>query len=69
LTPDPEQTLVDHPSGVYWANHHYIIDDVEHVSHGLLWANLGFLFTLSLIPFGTAWVGERDLTPFALSLI
>lgn len=54
--------------GIYWVNHHYLIDDVEQVSHGLLWANLGFLFTLSLIPFGTAWVGQRGLTPFALSL-
>jgi uncharacterized membrane protein len=54
--------------GIYWVNHHYMVDDVEQVSHGMLWANLGFLFTLSLIPFGTAWVGERGLTPFALSL-
>ena len=54
--------------GIYWVNHHYMVDDVEQVSHGLLWANLSFLFTLSLIPFGTAWVGERGLTPFALSL-
>jgi uncharacterized membrane protein len=54
--------------GIYWVNHHYMLDDVEQVSHGLLWANLGFLFTLSLIPFGTAWVGERGITPFALSL-
>jgi uncharacterized membrane protein len=54
--------------GIYWVNHHYMVDHVEQVSHGLLWANLGFLFTLSLIPFGTAWVGERGLTPFALSL-
>ena len=54
--------------GIYWVNHHYLVDDVETVSHGLLWANLGFLFTLSLIPFGTAWVGERGLSPFALSV-
>jgi uncharacterized membrane protein len=54
--------------GIYWVNHHYMIDDVEQVSLGLLWANLVFLFTLSLIPFGTAWVGQRGLTPFALSL-
>jgi uncharacterized membrane protein len=54
--------------GIYWVNHHYMVDDVEQVSNGLLWANLGFLFTLSLIPFGTAWVGERGITPFALSL-
>jgi len=54
--------------GIYWVNHHYMVDDVEQISHGLLWANLVFLFTLSLIPFGTAWVGQRGLTPFALSL-
>ena len=22
--------------GIYWVNHHYLIDDVERVSHGLL---------------------------------
>ena len=54
--------------GIYWVNHHYLIGELEKVSHGLLWANLGFLFTLSLIPFGTAWVGERGLTPFSLSV-
>ena len=53
--------------GIYWVNHHYMVDEVEQVSHGLLWANLSFLFTLSLIPFGTAWVGERGVTPFAVS--
>lgn len=54
--------------GIYWVNHHYMLDDVETVSHGLLWSNLFFLFTLSLIPFGTAWVGERGLTPFSIGL-
>ena len=29
--------------GIYWVNHHYIIDDLEQVSHGLLWANLGYI--------------------------
>jgi len=27
--------------GIYWVNHHYLIDEVETVSHGILWANLG----------------------------
>lgn len=53
--------------GIYWVNHHYMVDEVEQVSHGLLWANLSLLFTLSLIPFGTAWIGERGVTPFAVS--
>ncbi|MDE1162635.1 MAG: TMEM175 family protein [Acidobacteriaceae bacterium] len=55
-------------TGIYWVNHHYMLDDVETVSHGLLWSNLIFLFTLSLIPFGTAWVGERGLSPFSIGL-
>jgi uncharacterized membrane protein len=54
--------------GIYWVNHHYLLEKVSQVSHGLLWANLGFLFTLSLIPFGTAWVGERGISSFGLSL-
>ena len=55
-------------TGIYWVNHHYLIDDVEAISHGILWSNLTFLFTLSLIPFATNWVGERGITPFAVSV-
>ena len=55
-------------TGIYWVNHHYLIDDVDQVSHGLLWANLAFLFTLSLIPFATGWVGERDVSSFSIAL-
>jgi uncharacterized membrane protein len=54
--------------GIYWVNHHYMMDDVEQVSHGMLCSNLGFLFALSLIPFGTAWLDERGVTAFAVSL-
>ena len=55
-------------TGIYWVNHHYLIDEVKNVSHGLLWANLAFLFCLSLIPFATAWLGLKGLTPFATAL-
>jgi uncharacterized membrane protein len=55
-------------TGIYWVNHHYLIDDVEQVSHGVLWANLAFLFTLSLIPFATSWVGERGISSFSIAL-
>ncbi len=48
-------------TGIYWVNHHYLLDDLEHVSHGVLWANLMFLFSLSLIPFGTEWIGVRGV--------
>ena len=54
--------------GIYWVNHHYLIDEARTVGHGLLWANLIFLFSLSLIPFATVWVGEKHLSPFSISL-
>ena len=54
--------------GIYWVNHHYLLDDLETVTHGILWANLGLLFALSLIPFGIQWIGTRGLgsAPVAL---
>jgi uncharacterized membrane protein len=55
-------------TGIYWVNHHYLIDDVDHITHGMLWANLTFLFCLSLIPFATNWVGERGVNGFSVAL-
>ncbi len=55
-------------TGIYWVNHHYLVDDLDHVTHGILWSNLAFLFTLSLIPFATTWIGNRGISPFAVSL-
>jgi len=54
--------------GIYWVNHHYLIDEARTVGHGVLWANLIFLFCLSLIPFATLWVGAKSLSPFSVSL-
>jgi uncharacterized membrane protein len=44
---------------IYWNNHHHMLHSVEHVSGGVLWANLHLLFWLSLVPFITAWMGEN----------
>jgi uncharacterized membrane protein len=55
-------------TGIYWVNHHYLVDDLDHVTHGILWSNLAFLFTLSLIPFATTWIGNRGISSFAVSL-
>jgi len=55
-------------TGIYWVNHHYLVDDLDHVTHGILWSNLAFLFCLSLIPFATTWIGNRGISPFAVSL-
>jgi uncharacterized membrane protein len=45
--------------GIYWSNHHHLLQIVERVSGGVLWANLHLLFWLSLIPFATGWMGEN----------
>ena len=54
--------------GIYWANHHHMLQLAERVNGGILWANLHLLFWLSLIPFATAWMGEHHQasTPTAL---
>jgi TMEM175 potassium channel family protein len=54
--------------GIYWANHHHMLQLADRVNGGILWANLHLLFWLSLIPFVTAWMGEnyRASLPTAL---
>jgi uncharacterized membrane protein len=53
--------------GIYWGNHHHLLHTVHHVNSKIIWANMGLLFTLSLIPFSTAWMGENhfDEVPVA----
>lgn len=48
--------------GIYWTNHHHMFQVTRHVTGGVLWANLGLLFCLSLFPFTTQWM---DGTKFA----
>jgi uncharacterized membrane protein len=50
--------------GIYWNNHHHMLQAAEYVHGGILWANLHFLFWLSLIPFATAWLGENHLSAY-----
>ena len=49
--------------GIYWNNHHHMLQSTRHVTGGILWANLHLLFWLSLFPFATAWVGNNDFEP------
>ena len=48
--------------GIYWNNHHHLLQATPHVTGPMLWANLHLLFWLSLIPFATAWMGEHPFT-------
>jgi uncharacterized membrane protein len=49
-------------------NHHQLLRQVERASPGLIWSNMGFLFTLSLIPFGTAYMAEQRMAPFTVAV-
>jgi uncharacterized membrane protein len=54
--------------GIYWNNHHHLLQAVRHVNGGILWANLHLLFWLSLIPFVTAWMGESHFASWPVAL-
>ncbi len=45
--------------GIYWNNHHHLLQSLNKVNGKILWANLYLLFWLSLVPFATAWMGEH----------
>jgi uncharacterized membrane protein len=57
--------------GIYWGNHHHLMHTAHHVNSKIIWANLGLLFFLSLIPFSTGWMGENhfDELPVAVYAI
>jgi uncharacterized membrane protein len=45
--------------GIYWNNHHHMMQVADSVNGVILWANLHLLFWLSLLPFSTGWMGEN----------
>ena len=47
--------------GIYWNNHHHLLQATERVNGAMLWANLHLLFWLSLFPFATGWLGENHV--------
>jgi TMEM175 potassium channel family protein len=46
--------------GIYWVNHHHLFQAARFVNGRVLWSNMLLLFFLSLVPFGTAWMGEHS---------
>ena len=45
--------------GIYWNNHHHLLQTCKKVTGSILWANLHLLFWITLFPFTTAWMGEN----------
>jgi len=48
--------------GIYWNNHHHMLQAATAVTGAMMWANLYLLFWLSLFPFATGWMGENHFT-------
>ncbi|TCM21953.1 putative membrane protein [Novosphingobium sp. PhB165] len=47
---------------IYWVNHHRLFSHARVITSGLVWANMLLLFTLSLIPISTAYLGEHHFS-------
>lgn len=45
--------------GIYWGNHHHLMNAATHINAAIIWSNMNLLFWLSLIPFSTGWMGEN----------
>jgi uncharacterized membrane protein len=54
--------------GIYWNNHHHMLQAAHHVNGKIMWANLHLLFWLSLVPFTTGWMGENHFAPLPTAL-
>ena len=45
--------------GIYWNNHHHLLQATQRINGKVLWANMKLLLWLSLMPFVTGWLGEN----------
>jgi uncharacterized membrane protein len=53
---------------IVWVNHHYLLKHASQATLRLMWANFGHLFSVSLIPFLTAWIAESKLAPVPVAM-
>jgi uncharacterized membrane protein len=53
---------------IYWNNHHHLLQAEKTVSGRVLWANMLLLFWLSLVPFGTEWIGSTLFAAIPMAL-
>jgi uncharacterized membrane protein len=53
--------------GIYWNNHHHLLQAARHVNGPTLWANLHLLFWLSLVPLVTSWMGQTNFAAWPVA--
>jgi uncharacterized membrane protein len=44
---------------IMWVNHHQLFHQIKHTDRGLLWYSINLLFWMSMIPFGTNFIGAN----------
>ena len=54
--------------GIYWNNHHHLLQATHQVNGRILWANLHLLFWLTLVPFTTSWMGQYYTAAWPVAL-
>jgi uncharacterized membrane protein len=54
--------------GIYWTNHHHLLQAIRRVNGPVLWANLHLLFWLTLVPFVTGWMGRTRFASWPVAM-
>jgi uncharacterized membrane protein len=55
-------------TGIYWINHHHLVHRTDEADSLILYANLTFLFSLSLLPFFTSYLLDKKMDSFSVAL-
>ena len=53
--------------GLFWNNHHHLLQATGRIDGRVLWANLFHLFWLSLIPYTIRWLDESGFAALAVA--
>src|SRR4051794_38253066 len=53
---------------IVWTNHHHLLRYATEATPRLLWFNFAHLFSVSLLPFSTAWMAVSKLSPQPVAL-
>jgi uncharacterized membrane protein len=52
---------------IVWVNHHHLMRHAEEATERLIWGNFAHLFSVSLIPFSTAWIADTQMAALPVS--
>jgi uncharacterized membrane protein len=53
---------------IVWVNHHHLLRYASAATPRLVWGNFAHLFSVSLLPFSTAWIASSRLAPLPVTV-